>query len=49
VTDEPGRPAGEGTDEPAEGDDQGGGASTQAPHPDEPAEGDRAESAQDAP
>lgn len=38
MTHEPGRPGGEGTDEPAEGTESDPGA-TDAPHPEEPAEG----------
>lgn len=45
---DPGRPGGESTDEPSEGTEQAGDA-TAAPHPEEPAEGERAPSAQDAP
>jgi hypothetical protein len=48
MTHAPGRPGGESTDAPSEGGPPADGA-TDAPHPEEPAEGDRAESAQDAP
>jgi hypothetical protein len=48
MIDQPGRPDGVGTDEPSEGTESDDGA-TDAPHPDAPAEGERAPSAQDAP
>ncbi len=49
MTHDPGRPGGDGTDEPAEGGSMPPDGATDAPHPEEPAEGDRADSAQDAP